>query len=34
MRSDMVHGAIFPDYELPDHTGKLCKLSQLQGDDL
>src|SRR5437016_6788157 len=33
MRSDIVLGAIFPDYELPDHTGKLRKLSELQGDD-
>src|ERR1022692_4746748 len=33
MRSDIVPGAIFPNYELPDHTGKLCKLSELQGDD-
>ena len=27
MRSDIVSGGIFPDYELPDHTGKLRKLS-------
>ena len=33
MRSDIVPGGIFPDYELPDHTGKLQKLSELQGDD-
>jgi len=33
MRSDIVPGGIFPDYELPDHTGTLRKLSQLQGDD-
>ena len=33
MRSDIVPGAIFPDYELPDHTGTRCKLSELQGDD-
>jgi peroxiredoxin len=33
MRSDIVPGGKFPDYELPDHTGKLCKLSELQGDD-
>ena len=26
-------GLAFPDYELPDHTDKLCKLSELQGDD-
>ena len=29
MRSDIVPGAIFPDYELPDHAGKLHKLSEL-----
>jgi peroxiredoxin len=33
MRRDMIPGAVFPDYELPDHTGKLRKLSELQGDD-
>ena len=33
MRSDIVPGGIFPDYELPDHTGKSCKLSVLPGDD-
>src|SRR5258707_11657003 len=33
MRSDVASGGIFPDYELPDHTGKLRKLSELQGDD-
>jgi peroxiredoxin len=33
MREDIVEGAIFPDYELPDHTGKQRKLSLLQGDD-
>src|SRR5580692_9028969 len=31
MRSDMVPGAIFPDYELSDHTAKHRKLSELQG---
>ena len=30
MRSDMVPGAIFPDYELADHTTKHRKLSELQ----
>jgi peroxiredoxin len=30
MRKDIVPGAIFPDYELPDHTGKHRKLSELQ----
>ena len=33
MRTDIVPGGIFPDYELPDHTGKVRKLSELQGDD-
>ena len=31
MRADIVPGAIFPDYELPDHTTKRRKLSELQG---
>src|SRR5467141_152126 len=31
MRSDIVPGAIFPDYELSDHTTKHRKLSELQG---
>jgi hypothetical protein len=30
MRSDIVPGAVFPDYELPDHTAKRRKLSALQ----
>jgi peroxiredoxin len=30
MRSDIVSGAVFPDYELPDHTAKRRKLSDLQ----
>jgi len=33
MRSDIVPGAKFPDYELSDHTGKHRKLSELQGPD-
>src|SRR4029077_21152924 len=33
MRSDMVSGAVFPDYELSDHTAKHRKLSELQGQD-
>jgi peroxiredoxin len=33
MRSDMVPGATFPDYELPDHTSTRRRLSQLQGED-
>jgi hypothetical protein len=31
MRSDVTPGAIFPDYELSDHTAKHRKLSELQG---
>lgn len=31
MRSDIVSGAAFPDYELSDHTAKRRKLSELQG---
>ena len=31
MRSNIVPGGIFPDYELPVHTDKLRKLSELQG---
>jgi peroxiredoxin len=31
MRSNIVPGAIFPDYELSDHTAKRRKLSDLQG---
>jgi peroxiredoxin len=31
MRSDIVPGAIFPDYELTDHAAKRRKLSELQG---
>ena len=33
MRPDIVPGAIFPDYELSDHTTKRRKLSELQGGD-
>ena len=33
MRSDIVPGGMFPDYELPDQTSTLRKLSELQGDD-
>ena len=31
MRPDMVPGALFPDYELSDHTGKHRKLPEMQG---
>ena len=33
MRSDIVPGSVFPDYELPDHTAKRRKLSELQEAD-
>jgi peroxiredoxin len=33
MRSDIVPGGTFPDYELPDHTNTRRKLSELQGED-
>jgi peroxiredoxin len=33
MRSDIVQGSTFPDYELPDHTGSVRRLSVLQGGD-
>ena len=33
MRSDIVPGGVFPDYELPDHTRTKRRLSALQGDD-
>jgi peroxiredoxin len=33
MRTDINVGAAFPDYELPDHTGQVRRLSELQGDD-
>jgi peroxiredoxin len=33
MRADIVTGAVFPDYELTDHTGKHRRLSELQGAD-
>jgi hypothetical protein len=33
MRADILAGAVFPDYELTDQTGKHRKLSDLQGPD-
>ncbi len=33
MRSDIVPGGAFPDYELPDQNGTLRRLSELQGED-
>jgi peroxiredoxin len=33
MRADIVPGAVFPDYELTDHTTKRRKLSAVQGED-
>ena len=34
MRPNIIPGATFPNYELPDHTGTLRKLSELQGENL
>jgi peroxiredoxin len=31
VRSDIEVGAVFPDYQLSDHTGKQLKLSEIQG---
>jgi peroxiredoxin len=33
MRSEIRPGGTFPDYELPDHTGTVRRLSELQGRD-
>lgn len=33
MRSDITPGGIFPDYALPDHTGTVRRLSEIQGRD-
>ena len=33
MGPDVVPGAVFPDYELPDHTETPRRLSDLQGND-
>ena len=33
MRADIIPGAVLPDYELADHTGKHRTLSELQGPD-
>jgi hypothetical protein len=33
MRSDIRPGGVFPDYSLPDHTGTVRTLSELQGRD-
>ena len=33
MRADIVPGAVFPDYELTDHTKTRRSLSELQGND-
>ena len=33
MRPDIAPGGVFPDYELPDHTGKVWRLSEIQGED-
>ena len=31
MRSDIVPGGIFPDYELPDHTGTAAQAQRATG---
>jgi peroxiredoxin len=33
MRPDITPGGTFPDYALPDHTGTVRSLSELQGGD-
>jgi peroxiredoxin len=33
MRPDIVPGVNLPDYELPDHTGTVRRLSELQGNN-
>ena len=33
MRSDIVSGNTFPDYQLPDQTSTMRRLSEVQGDD-
>jgi len=33
MRTDIVPGAIFPDFELPDQSGRRRRLSEIQGSD-
>jgi len=33
MRCDITSGGVFPDYALPDHTGVVRTLSELQGQD-
>ena len=33
MRADIIPGGVFPDYALPDHTGTVRTLSELQGAD-
>jgi peroxiredoxin len=33
MRADIVPGAVFPDYELPDQSNTMRKLSELPGED-
>ena len=34
MRADIVPGGVFPDYALPDHTGSVRTLAELQDRDL
>jgi len=30
MRADIIPGAVFPDYELPDQSGTMRKLSEMR----
>lgn len=34
MSENLIPGVVLPDFELPDETGELHSLSELQGDDL
>ena len=34
MSENLIPGVVIPDFELPDETGELHRLSDLQGDDL
>jgi peroxiredoxin len=34
MSENLIPGVVLPDFELPDETGALHRLSELQGDDL
>jgi len=34
MRADIIPGGVFPDYALPDHTGTVRTVGEVQGDEL